>query len=132
MSSEETIRTTLCYREGTSDKIYEVTLEPKGKGYVVNVAYGRRGGTLKKDTKTPRPIPAYEAGQIHAGLVREKVAKGYKGVDAYGDDGEDEKEPTWDHPKLGRFEHDGTAWTRTVKTPDFKPFRYEGSSTKCE
>jgi hypothetical protein len=132
MSSEETIRTTLYYREGTSDKVYEVTLEPKGKGYVVNVAYGRRGGTMKKDLKTPKPLPAYEAGQIHAGLVRDKVAKGYKGADAYGEDGEEEKEATWDHPKLGRFEHDGVAWTRTVKTPGFKPFRYDGSSTKCE
>jgi hypothetical protein len=132
MSDEGMVRTTLYYRDGTSDKIYEVSLEPKGKGYVVNVAYGRRGGTMKKDTKTPKPISAFEAGEIYSAVVREKLAKGYKGVDADGGDGESEKEATWDHPQLGRFEYDGTAWARTVKTPAFKPFRYEGSSTKCE
>ena len=37
---------TLYYREGSSDKVYQVSLEPKGDGFIVNFAFGRRGSTL--------------------------------------------------------------------------------------
>jgi predicted DNA-binding WGR domain protein len=134
-SDDEAVRTTLYCREGTSDKVYEVSLEPKGKGYVVNVAYGRRGGTLKRETKTPKPLSPLDAGEVFHKLVAAKASKGYAPASP-GDDGagaaDDDREPTWEHPKLGRFTYDGMAWTRTVKTPAFKPFRYEGSSSKCE
>ena len=123
-------RIKLHYNEGTSDKVYELAVEPQGKGYVVNVAYGRRGGTMKKETKTSMPVSWEKADGIFADLMAAKLAKGY--VPMSDDDGEEEKDATWDHPELGRFEYDGTAWTRTVKTPAFKPFRYEGSSSKCE
>jgi hypothetical protein len=32
---------------------------------------------------------------------------------------------TWNHPTLGRFEHDGMRWTRTVDVPAFKAFSYD-------
>ena len=80
-------------------------------------------------------MPLTAAYEIYLDLTAEKMKKGYSAA-VPDEDGESETaagdEPTWDHPKLGRFEHDGVAWTRTVKTPGFKPFRYEGSSTKCE
>jgi len=124
------IRIKMQYREGTSDKVYELAVEPQGKGYVVNVAYGRRGGTMKKETKTPKPVSWEKADTIFAKLMGAKLAKGYIALPDEAE--EEEKEATWEHPKLGRFEHDGMGWTRTVKTPAFKPYRYEGSSTKCE
>ena len=47
---EETKTTSLYYREGSSDKEYHVRLEAKDHGFVVNIAYGRRGST-------PQPHP---------------------------------------------------------------------------
>jgi hypothetical protein len=32
---------------------------------------------------------------------------------------------TWNHPTLGRFEYDGTGWTKTVDVPAFKAFSYD-------
>jgi hypothetical protein len=32
---------------------------------------------------------------------------------------------TWDHPKLGRFEYRGSAWTRFVDVPAFAAFSYD-------
>ena len=125
---EQSAQITLYCREGTSDKVYHLDLAKQGKGWVVNVAYGRRGGTLSKGTKTPKPVPYEKADEVFANLVAEKLSKGYQP----GDNAPSSEDPSWDHPKLGRFEHDGAAWTRNVKTPGFKPFRYEGSSTKCE
>ena len=33
----------LHFREGNSDKVYHAAIEPKGEGYIVTFAYGRRG-----------------------------------------------------------------------------------------
>ena len=49
--------TTLYYREGNSDKIYQVGIEQSGDGFVVNFAYGRRGATLNTGAKTASPVP---------------------------------------------------------------------------
>lgn len=68
---------TLYFREGSSDKIYQVAIEPKGDGYTVNFAYGRRGSTLNTGTKTQSPVSHTEAKGIYDKLVREKTAKGY-------------------------------------------------------
>jgi bifunctional non-homologous end joining protein LigD len=68
---------TLYYREGSSDKLYQVTLEPTDERYVVNFAYGRRGSTLNTGTKTSNPVSFDEAKSIYDKLVREKTAKGY-------------------------------------------------------
>ncbi len=68
---------TLNFRQGSSDKIYQASLEPKDGGYVVNFAYGRRGATLTAGTKTQTPVSYDEARRIYDRLVAEKTAKGY-------------------------------------------------------
>jgi bifunctional non-homologous end joining protein LigD len=72
-----TDRTTLYYREGSSDKIYQAAIEISGTGYVVNFAYGRRGSTLQTGTKTAKPIDYAAAKKVYDKLVTEKTAKGY-------------------------------------------------------
>jgi len=69
--------TTLYYREGSSDKVYQIAIEPRGNGYAVNVAYGRRGSTLTTGTKTHFPVLLAEARRVYQKLVKEKIAKGY-------------------------------------------------------
>jgi predicted DNA-binding WGR domain protein len=69
--------TSLYYREGSSDKEYHVRLEAQHDGYVVNIAYGRRGSTLSTGTKTTAPVNYDAAQNIFERLVREKKAKGY-------------------------------------------------------
>ena len=69
--------TMLYYREGSSDKVYRVSLEERDGGYVVNFAYGRRGSTLSTGTKTASPVAMDMAQFIYEKLVKEKMAKGY-------------------------------------------------------
>ncbi len=69
--------TTLYFREGSSDKVYRVAIEPRDGGYAVNTAFGRRGTTLSTGTKTSSPVAMDMAQIIHDKLVREKMAKGY-------------------------------------------------------
>lgn len=73
-------KTTLQFKDGTSDKTYEVWLEatPSGKSYKVNFAYGRTGGNLKTGTKTSRAVALEKAEEIFEKLVAEKKKKGYK------------------------------------------------------
>ena len=68
---------TLYYREGASDKVYQVAIEAADDGYVVNFAYGRRGATLATSSKTSAPVDYAAAKRIFEKLVREKTAKGY-------------------------------------------------------
>jgi bifunctional non-homologous end joining protein LigD len=68
---------TLYYRQGASDKVYQVRLEPRDGGYVVTFAYGRRGATLATGTKTQTPVAYDEAKRIYEQLVAGKTAKGY-------------------------------------------------------
>ncbi len=70
----------LYFREGNSDKEYRAAIEPIGDGFVVNFAYGRRGGTLNTGTKTPVPVPEAEAIKVFDKLVTSKVAKGYRPI----------------------------------------------------
>ncbi len=70
-------RITLYYRAGSSDKMYEASLQPKDGGYVVNFAYGRRGATLSTGTKTQSPVDYQSAKGIYDKLIKEKTAKGY-------------------------------------------------------
>ena len=74
---EECKSTSLYYREGSSDKEYHVRLETKGDGYVVNIAFGRRGSTLSTGTKTSAPVYYDAALMVFEKTVREKKAKGY-------------------------------------------------------
>jgi predicted DNA-binding WGR domain protein len=74
-------RTTLCFREGNSDKVYEVDLcRVSEEGYLVNFRYGRRGATLKDGSKTSQPVPLAQAQKLFNGLVQEKTKKGYQDV----------------------------------------------------
>ena len=75
--SEATERVALYYREGSSDKVYQATIEPAGNQFVVNFAYGRRGATLTTGTKTSSPVDYAAAKKIYGKLVSEKKAKGY-------------------------------------------------------
>jgi bifunctional non-homologous end joining protein LigD len=70
-------RVTLYYREGSSDKVYQAAIEPKGNQFVVNFAYGRRGSTLTTGTKTSSPVDYDTAKKIHTKLIGEKKARGY-------------------------------------------------------
>ncbi len=68
---------TLYYRAGSSDKVYQVSLEPRGDQFVVNFAFGRRGSTLQTGTKTANPVDYETARKLFTGLVKQKQAKGY-------------------------------------------------------
>ncbi len=70
----------LYFREGNSDKEYRAAIEPKADGFVVNFAYGRRGGTLNTGTKTAVPVPEAEAIKVFDKLIASKVAKGYRPI----------------------------------------------------
>jgi bifunctional non-homologous end joining protein LigD len=87
--------TTLYYREGSSDKIYQCAIEPAGTRFVVNFAFGRRGSTLHTGTKTNVPVDYDAAKRIYDKLVKEKTAKGY----TPGPDGT----PYHNSPKEDRF-----------------------------
>ena len=55
-------RTSLYYREGSSDKVYEVDLCEVSPGrYVVNFRYGRRGSNLREGVETVQALPLNEA-----------------------------------------------------------------------
>lgn len=71
------MKTTLYYREGSSDKVYQAAIEAVEGGYHVTFAYGRRGSTLQTGTKTPVPVTKDEADRIAAKLVSAKISKGY-------------------------------------------------------
>ena len=49
-------QTTLYYRQGASDKVYQASIEPRGDQYIVAFAYGRRGTTLQTGIKTQTPV----------------------------------------------------------------------------
>ena len=68
---------TLYYRQGSSDKVYQASIEAKDGGHAVIFAYGRRGTTLTTGTKTQTPVTYAEAKRIYDKLVAEKTAKGY-------------------------------------------------------
>ena len=66
------------FREGKSDKVYEVNLCEVGPDrFVVNFRYGRRGAKLQTGSKTAVPVPRDKAERIYDEVVGEKVGKGY-------------------------------------------------------
>ncbi len=69
--------TTLYFREGSSDKVYQAAVEASGGGFVVNFAFGRRGAALKAGTKTAAPVPLEKAIAVYNKIVAEKTGKGY-------------------------------------------------------
>jgi bifunctional non-homologous end joining protein LigD len=68
----------LHFREGNSDKVYHAAIEPKGEGYLVTFAYGRRGNTLTTGSKTTHPVSIHEATRVFDKLIASKLAKGYQ------------------------------------------------------
>ena len=68
---------TLHYCQGSSDKIYKLSLVPEDSGWLVNFAYGRRNKPLKTGTKTPKPISYTQAQKAYEKVIRDKMAKGY-------------------------------------------------------
>jgi len=69
---------TLYFKDAKSDKQYNASLEKSGKLFVVNFAYGKRGGNLKEGTKTKTPVTYEKALLIYKKLVKSKTDKGYK------------------------------------------------------
>ncbi|MEP6672809.1 MAG: WGR domain-containing protein [Chthoniobacter sp.] len=68
---------TLFYRQGSADKQYQASIQPKDGGYVVLFQFGRRGSALQSGTKTQAPVPYDQAKRIYDQLVASKVVKGY-------------------------------------------------------
>lgn len=64
LNTPQTERITLYYREGSSDKVYQVSIESQGEGFVVNFACGRRGSTMSTGTKTQAPVDHETAARI--------------------------------------------------------------------
>ena len=52
------------YRQGSSDKVYIAEVEENQGRYVVNVRYGRRGGSMVTGVKTNQPTTLNEASDI--------------------------------------------------------------------
>jgi bifunctional non-homologous end joining protein LigD len=77
LNPPQTQQITLYYREGSSDKVYQCSIEPEGDLFVVNFAYGRRGATMQTRTKTSSPVHYDTAKRTYDKLVREKTNKGY-------------------------------------------------------
>jgi bifunctional non-homologous end joining protein LigD len=73
---EESI--SLFFKEGSSDKVYKVSLNQSIGGWVVDVNYGRRGGTLNALRKCTG-FPYDKAKKLYDRLIAEKEAKGYRG-----------------------------------------------------
>jgi len=70
--------TNLYYKDAKSDKVYKVSLEKEGDLFIVNYAYGKRGGNLKEGTKTKAPVAYDKALAVYEKLVNSKTDKGYK------------------------------------------------------
>lgn len=69
----------LYYQEGSSDKIYNLSLEQKGSNWSVHFEYGRRGSSLNTGTKVANTT--YDkAKKVYDKLLSEKRGKGYKVV----------------------------------------------------
>src|SRR4051812_38324467 len=63
----------LFYREGASDKVYEIHLTEEEEGYRVTGYNGRRGTKLVAQPKTPRPVPYRTARYIFDNLEAPKL-----------------------------------------------------------
>ncbi len=69
----------LFFKEGNSDKVYEIDLCEVGSGqFVVNFRFGKRGSILKEGTKTDKPISLNSAELVYDALEAEKRKKGYQ------------------------------------------------------
>ncbi|MEN9360517.1 MAG: hypothetical protein RL095_2052 [Verrucomicrobiota bacterium] len=70
---------TLYFKQGNSDKVYEVDLcEVSAGAFVVNFRFGRRDGALKDGSKTVVPVDETKARRLFNELIKEKEDKGYR------------------------------------------------------
>ena len=68
----------LYFKEGNSDKVYEIGLCDIGnEKYVVNFRYGKRGIQWKEGSKTPVPVALAEAEKVFDTVETEKLQKAY-------------------------------------------------------
>ncbi len=63
----------LYYREGASDKVYEIHLTEEEEGFLVTGYNGRRGAKLVTQSKTPKPVPYRTARYIFDNLEAAKL-----------------------------------------------------------
>ena len=63
----------LYYREGVSDKVYEIHLTQEEDGFRVTGYNGRRGAKLVAQSKTPKPVPYRTARYIFDNLEAAKL-----------------------------------------------------------
>ncbi|HUJ08548.1 MAG TPA: WGR domain-containing protein [Verrucomicrobiae bacterium] len=70
----------LFYREGRSDKVYHADVKLSNGGYIVVVAWGRRGSTLQSGIKTNGPVSLETATEIFDAIVASKRRKGYADI----------------------------------------------------
>ncbi|MGI8567320.1 MAG: hypothetical protein ACR2LZ_12655 [Pyrinomonadaceae bacterium] len=63
----------LFYREGASDKVYEIHLTQDEDGFCVTGYNGRRGTKLVAQSKTPKPVPYRTARYIFDNLEATKL-----------------------------------------------------------
>jgi bifunctional non-homologous end joining protein LigD len=71
-------KTSLYFKQGSSDKVYNASIEKVDDNrFVVNFSYGRRGATLNTGTKTKIPVDYVSARKIFDTLVKSKTSKGY-------------------------------------------------------
>ena len=81
------LRTTkLWFKEGTSDKVYEVDLvdtenTASPDRFLVNFRYGRRGQALRDGTKTPNAVSRTTADALFDSVLVSKVNEGYRRLD---------------------------------------------------
>jgi hypothetical protein len=63
-------KTSLYFKQGSSDKVYNASIEKADDNrFVVNFSYGRRGATLNTGTKTKIPVDYVSARKIFDKLV---------------------------------------------------------------
>ena len=76
----------LWFKEGTSDKVYEIDLvdaevADASARFLVNCRFGRRGQTLQEGTKTPAPVTREAADKIFDSVIVSKLNEGYRRMD---------------------------------------------------
>ena len=102
----KTEKVSLSFKEGASDKLYLAALdEVANSRFVVNFAYGRRGGTLTTGTKTKAPLGYEMAKNIYDKLVKSKTAAGYipDAADSDDADSDADREATGNQCQLLNF-----------------------------
>lgn len=67
----------LYFREGSSDKVYDVRLEQDGDDFSVHFSYGRRGSNKTEGYKV-QGVSEEAARKEYDKLVQSKTKKGYQ------------------------------------------------------